>query len=723
MNKSAAALLCASLSLWPLTGWTQEDREAVRKTCEAVRKSFIGLDISLKKKSRIEKTEIEEDSSDAVARKILQLAENEQTLETWGVAITKDLILMPDLSLKESDVAKIEAVDASGAMFEATFHAIGRNHDFVLLKPVAPRELVPLAFSDWERPALGGSFHVTIADRVDGVWHLNVSPYIQTNSPLVEIPGWFCMDTIRPGSLISDGTGLPVGIALDQYLWVRPDGRSSFLGKAILADERLVDIEKRIDPMRQELAASVKRVEITFRAEKTQERYVPPDDAQSGRVTLFGVPLDDQGTLFIPETLSRDMVRKIEDIRVMDEGKAYVTAFTGLFRAFGGMIVRAEGLKTRSLLARDGQPPTPGAIFLTATFEDRFGRSRIKVDYNRLFRTERGLSGAPRLQPRKRIKSGSLLLDFEGRVIGFATIDKKEEDFDEVVAEASREWYATRHRTGTTSDHFRRLIFFSEIAEILAAPASHFDARAIPMSKKEDKKLVWLGVEFQDLSKPLAQALAIQDRDLTNDGRRGLLITEIYADSPAKRAGLKPEDILLAIQPEGEKARDLVAEPERSPFSRSGMGSDRGGVPWKPTRNHLTSLLTEIGPAKRVTFDLLRGREKSKSTLELEFAPVDFETAERHKDDALGLTVRDLTYEVRHFQKLDSGTQGVVVAKVESGGKSDIAKLPLLSIISRVNDLPVRDSAHFKKLASASKSLTLTTVSNGRTKLVELLRE
>ena len=77
-------------------------------------------------------------------------------------------------------------------------------------------------------------------------------------------------------------------------------------------------------------------------------------------------------------------------------------------------------------IVREGQAPPRGQIFYTATFEDKFGRSRIKLDYNRLFRVDSGLAGAPRIQPRKRIKTGAFLLDFDGRVIGCATVDKKE---------------------------------------------------------------------------------------------------------------------------------------------------------------------------------------------------------------------------------------------------------------------------------------------------------
>jgi S1-C subfamily serine protease len=723
-----AALLALAA---PPAGRAQEDREAVRKTFEAVHASFVGIDIALRKKTRLEKAEVDEEALDAEAQRIAQLAENEQTYESWGVAVSPDTVLMADRGLRSADVEKIEGLDSTGARFELRLHAVGRQHDFVLLKPVAPRPLTPLAFADWKAPALGENFHVTYAERVDNRWHLNVSPYIQTNAPLVAGKDWFCIDVMRPGAVISDRRGATVGVALDQYLWVAADGRSSFLGPALLADEPLTDLEKRYAACRKTLPSAVKRVEISFRADKGAERYAP-EEARTGRSVVFGAALDERGTLFVPEDLSRDLVRKIEDISVVDGGRTYEGSFVGSFRSFGGFLVRAEGLKTAPALAAEAPVPPPGALFFTARFEDRFGSSRINLDYNRVFRTERGLAGAARLQPRKRIRGGSFLLDLDGRITGCATVDRKEEDLDERAMETSRErYYMERYRASYAADHLRRLLFFREIAAVLANPAAHFDAKAVPMSKKDEKRLVWLGVEYQELSKPLAEVLEVQEREFTNDGRRGLLVTEVYAHSPAAKAGIQVDDILLSVRPEGEPApRDLVAEPER--FGGIGRGNQGFGggsprnaavPPWKPTRNYLTSMLTEIGASKKASFELLRRKEKRVVSLGLELAPVDYETAERHKDDALGLTVKELTYEVRHFQRIEPELSGVLVARVESGSRADVARLAPLSIIFRVNDVPVRDLGHFRELVARAKSLTLTTISYGQTKLVEVTRE
>ncbi len=704
----------------------QDDRQTVPRVYETVRRSMVGIEITLRKKTRLEKAELAEEPVDPDVQYLLNLAENQQVFQTWGVAVAKDLILMADHKIRPSDAARIDITDASGQRFQGAFAGIGRNHDFVLLKPTTPRELAPLEFSDWKVPALGEHFYVTFADMADGSWQINVSPYIQTNAPLTpkEGGGWFCLDNLRRGSIVSDKEGTTVGVALDQYLWVSPDGRSSFVGKSIIADERLDDAEARYAELSKAVQQSVRRIEMSLRQDKTPDFL--PSAEKTGRIVLYGAVVDGRGTLLIPAEVDRDAVRKVEDIHVVDQGRRIPASFVGSFRDFGAILVRAEGIGGRPAVDRGGTAPPPGKLFFTAHFDDRFGLDRAKFDYNRLFRREPGLRGAARLRPRKHIRPGSFLLDFDGRIIGFATLDKKEEDIDEIALESGRDRLFERLRRSMSPEHLRRVVFFSEITAMLDEPGPYLDPKAKPMTKKEEKRLVWLGVEFQDVNKTLAEALGIQDRDLTHDGRRGLLVTAVYAGSPAEKAGLRADDVLISMKPQGEnRPRDLIAvRDEYGMIGRYPSAIRPNGRPmWRPARNYLNSLLTEIGAGKSVTFYYVRDRCRNSVDVTLEYAPTDFETADRYKDENLGITVKELTYEVRHFLRMDEGTGGVVVAKVESGGKADVAKVPPFSVICKVNGVEVKGTSHFKELLDASKGVTLTVLSFGRTKLYEIPKD
>ena len=190
----------------------------------------------------------------------------------------------------------------------------------------------------------------------------------------------------------------------------------------------------------------------------------------------------------------------------------------------------------------------------------------------------------------------------------------------------------------------------------------------------------------------------------------------------ASSAVLKPDDVLLTITPDAGTATDLTPEADR--FDRYRFRGETF-TPWRPRKNYLTSLLTTLGPGKKVSFDFLRGRDKKSAEVVLEKSPVDFDTAEKLKDDGLGFTVKDLTYEVRYFQKLDAALGGVVVAKVERGSRAEVAKLQPLSIVARVNGTPLKGLEHFTALlaearASGAKAVTFTVQNFSQTRLVDL---
>jgi S1-C subfamily serine protease len=712
-----------ALLIAALPAQERQDKETIQHCYKAGRASMVGLEFHLRKKSRIERMEQELEGLDPEEQALTQLAENQQTFETWGIVVDAEgSILVPDLYLRPKDVEKTVVTAPDGSTVEAKLHSIGRNYDFAILKPSGKVNAAPASFEKFERFELGSNFYVVYMDRVDRQWHLNVSPYIVTNAPLEERKDWLLIDQMRKGALLFDAKGRCVGVPLDTYLWQSEDGRDSFIGERILKDDRILleDLDRKSRDFQRALAQSVKKVEASLREDRGSEYFDPEE--RGAKLSLFALPLDEKGTLLIPQELSRDTINKIEEIRVVDRGQAVPCAFVGSFRDFGALIVRADGVATRPMHRDDVGSIELGAMFFTIAIEERFGRIFAKVEPNRLFRMEKGHKGAYKLQPRKSVKPGALILDFEGKPVGFYSTDRKEEDLEEAALEASRAGRGWDRWRNYRAEYLKRVFLFAGLKETLASPAAHFDPRAVPMSKKEEKTLVWLGIEYQEMSKPLAESFGIQEKDLTNDGKRGLLVSDVYPGSPAEKIGLKPDDILLSLTPEGGSAVDLSPETDRfDPYRGYGLGY----TPWRPRKNFLTALLTGIGAGKKVSFEVLRGKDKRGVEVTLETSPVDYDTSDKHKDDPLGFTAKELTYEVRYFQKLAAETGGVVVAKVESGSKAEVAKLMQLSIITAVNGSPVRDLAHFKEVleghrAAKAKTITLTVQNFGQTKLVDL---
>jgi S1-C subfamily serine protease len=213
------------------------------------------------------------------------------------------------------------------------------------------------------------------------------------------------------------------------------------------------------------------------------------------------------------------------------------------------------------------------------------------------------------------------------------------------------------------------------------------------------------------------------------------LITSVYPNSPAERLGLKPEDILLTLKAENEKEIDLVPRRHDSYYEhypdfpwdyRYGYGY-RESFGSRRRRNYFTKLLSEIGAGRTATLTFLRGGGTQTAEFVLEDAPPDQESTPKFKDERIGWTVKELTYEIRDAQKLPTDTTGVVVVDIESGSKAALAQLGYSNVVLRVNGVTIKDLDHFKSmvdgfLKGSAKTMTLKTIHLGQTRFVDVER-
>jgi hypothetical protein len=485
--------LCCSSSLSPqaYAQDAQREKERIRKCWEAARPSMVGLEIKLSKKSRTERGEDDYEALSDEERQVRALADSRQTLDAWGVVIDADgTILTPDMRLTPEEVEKITATASDGAPFEVKLDAMGRHHDFVTLKPAEPRrDLMPVAFEEFKRFELGTSYYTAYIERVDQQWHINVSPYIVTNAPLRDEKSWLLIDHMRRGSLLFDSEARPVGIPLDQFLWI--DGeRDSFIGRAILSDERIAmsDIEKKTGEIGKALAEATRKIEARIR----EDRPLEYGEGGSGLLTLYGLPIDEKGTYLIPRDLGAEVIRRIEEPRALGADKPVPAEFVGSFKEFGAALIRVPGAATKPSIMTDVSGMELGTLYWTASLQEKFGRAFVEVKANRVFRLARGPKGDFKPAFRWGARQGTFVLDYEGRPIGVYTDQRKKEDIEEAALEGGvpdyRDYRFYRGRWPGDSSGARYILLFSELKDALAEPASHFDPRAVPMTTKRSEE-------------------------------------------------------------------------------------------------------------------------------------------------------------------------------------------------------------------------------------------
>ncbi|HEY5906627.1 MAG TPA: Do family serine endopeptidase [Vicinamibacteria bacterium] len=181
----------------------------------------------------------------------------------------------------------------------------------------------------------------------------------------------------------------------------------------------------------------------------------------------------------------------------------------------------------------------------------------------------------------------------------------------------------------------------------------------------------WLGISIRGVTEDLAKTFKMKDA-------RGALVSEVTANSPAAKAGIEIEDVIVSAD-----GREIV---------------DNGD---------LSRYIASQAPGKTVKLEVLRGGATKTISVTLGTFPDDpSEAAENQEDETtrLGMTLRDLTPEIAERLELPRGTRGAVVTDVEAGEAADTAGLQPRDVIVGVNGTACASVAEFQKLIDAAKA-------------------
>jgi len=182
----------------------------------------------------------------------------------------------------------------------------------------------------------------------------------------------------------------------------------------------------------------------------------------------------------------------------------------------------------------------------------------------------------------------------------------------------------------------------------------------------------WLGVSVQDLTPQLAKQFGVSETG-------GALVSEVMKGSPAEKAGLKPGDVIVAL--DGRQVEDA---------------------------GHLRNSVAGATVGSKIKLDVMRNKKKIEVDVVLGELPKKVEAAAGGEavgtESVLaGVTVEDLTPDIMDKLGLEKGMKGVVVMAVEQGSAADEAGLARGDVITSVNNTPVRDTGEYGQLVSKLK--------------------
>jgi len=541
--------------------------------------------------------------------------------------------------------------------------------------------------------------------------------------------------------IIATEDGDPVGCAVATFLDLRQK-ECIWKGRDLLAAKGMTwgALNAAAAKHRAKLIDAVQEVILTLRAgdgefdpdysDRYSSRYSDRSGASGREISMYGVAISETEIL-IPRPLDSKMARQIDKVLVkFSPTDRKPATFVGAYKKFGAFVVKLEKGKLPAAVRLAAEDLPRMRPFWEGRIRKRFGNKYVDLIPNRLIGKARGYEGKYHWYPAREIHAGSMLVDFQGRVAGFYLPERFEHE-EERRLERSQRYYSASPEV--------RLFLVSEIHGALTRPTAHMDPKIKVKPRALAKRRAWFGLEYVAMNPDLAEQFKVERA--TKDGQMGFVVNAVYPGSPAAKCGVQAGDILLRLQAPGMpypmEFNSRMAGRERWGYRGPwGYGEEDmlGEVEptWKPRTNFLTRVLDAVGVGKTVKIQYHRPDPKGEGEgkpmsidYEIRQAPPDIDSARKWKNRKVGLTVKDLTYEVRYALNLQPADPGVIVAKVEPGSPMEVARIFGNEIITRLDDKPLTSAKAMRDLIAHARKdnkdkVRLTILRLGKTRFADL---
>jgi len=611
--------------------------------------------------------------------------EDERPWTAGGFLVSPEDVIAPDPQMHPRFIERV-AVRLGDSVVPARIVAYGKRHLAVRIRLEEPlKDATPLAFDPARKPPyLGVTYHETGA-----TWRTLVKPF----APVLSLDGTGRQyrPTLR-NVLVVDAEGVPVGLSANGEIPADDSWKGSPLQWPFCtAEERA----RMLEDLKQRCARALPRVTLHLRSPKrvVGDRFGGRDEIDTAtEVHATGVLLEGNRVLVYTE-LKPKVTARLERIAVRTaDGKTVPATFVGSLATYGCLVAQLERPVAGAVTLLDVPIHDLRYRLLPMVDIRQHGENRTAYyNHGRFDRLHLGWRGEFYLDSMERDQY-PFAFDMDGLLVAMPLPRRQK-----VAVE--RRWPSIRPR----------LVPAARVAAILADLAEYTDASNVPLSEATEQRLAWMGVILQPLNRDLARANGVSQ--WTNDGESGAIVSYVYPDSPAAKAGLAAGIILLRLRAEGQVEPlevQLEDHYDRGPFPWDRMDEmpevyyDRIPPPWQSAENSFTRALTDLGFDRRYEAEFFIDDRIVTKTFEVTPMPTHYESAARHKAAALGLTVRNLTYEARRYFQKAEGEPGIIVSRVEPGSKASVAGIKPYEIVTHVNGRPVADVEAFAKAVGAA---------------------
>ncbi len=637
-----------------------------------------------------------------------EMLQEERPLALAGYLLADGKVVLEDPLIHPRFIQSIR-VRLGSASVSARLSAYARHKLALMLELSAPLPGArPLQFDTrGEEPFLLDHFLSG-----NGEWLQSITPL--ANAIAVRANSVAIVSSPAPG-LILDSRGVPVGLQFDAELPL--DG--SWKGTPLDWIWAPMDtVQDHLRELEKSTSQTLLKVTLGFRSPKQrpeqQMRYAPmgAEDDNSTEQNALGVVVKPDQVVVLASLKSKTTAR-LEKITVHPANGSPVEArFHASLKHFGCFLAKLES-------------PLPRVI-------GDSGRNIVTYRDERIFFVDLNVQGGKRVG------------FYQPGGISFYKLRAQGRPYPELVGDYARtflfDWSGNllamplKERQTLSTEEFHEAANeaistpFRYVLDSLAQLSDCSDPANVPLTEAEDSRLAWLGVELQPLNKDLARVNKVSDE--TRDGETGALVTYVYEGSPAAKTGLEPGNILLRVRSRAQpSAIDIKIEDDRQrlqdfPWDRLDevpeQFLDRIPSPWPSPENNFTRLLTGLGFGNEFNLEFVKNSQLTNCNFKVEASPAHFDAAERYKAENLGVTVKNLTYEVRRYLQRGSEEPGVVISKVEQGSKAAVAGIKPFELITHVNDQPLASVKEFQKLATQPGVLRLSIKRMDKGRIVKL---
>jgi C-terminal processing protease CtpA/Prc len=569
--------------------------------------------------------------------------------------------------------------------------------------------------------------------------------------PSLRVPG------VYAAGVLCDDQGRPVGVTSLDEIDLGPGG-PAWRGKDILADpgiseEQQVQLEEKLQ---KQFARNIYEIRIMPRPEPQEEEEIDfgrrfrgryPGQQPVQEVLVYGLGFADN-KLLIPDALPKELAAGIDTITVKVGESDVPGRFAGVLKECCGTVIELPEGKLPQTIAFPAEGKVARLEPFWAVYATELAGMDIRIECSRWIDRLQGYEDKWYPAAERALPPGSWVVGRAGNLVGFVTQARHEWDRlepyligrDQSRYRAYRTAYTAMVRSRTTartSSRYgysgeMRLLDAVEMARMLGGAPASYDPHVKHLDKDEQKRRVWLGVEYTVPEKEMLKQMGL--REPTQDGRLGVLVNRVYPGSPAAEMGLTEGDILLRIAVPGMPWPIELAGDERESygvpdFDEADIPRELGQMPrrrpWPSQDNYVNRLLGEIGRGTAVKLSYLHGSTTLEKEFTIQQAPRDMLSAAKYKDEVLGLTVKDVTYEVRAALRLEANDPTIVVVRIEQGTPAALARINMYELIRAVDGVSVDNVETFETLitqarAAKKDSVRLTIEWMGKTRLADL---